>query len=56
MKPRGKAITSTLEQMFREEAIPPVGEKKEWVEIETWPKFVQDYEGDFTVECYVTMF
>ena len=26
------------------------------MEIETWPKFVQDYEGDFSVECYVAMF
>ena len=56
LKPRGRALTNTLEQMFREEAVPQVGEKKEWVEIETWPKFVQDFEGDFTVECYVAMF
>ena len=42
--------------MFREEAVSQVGEKKEWVEIETWPKFVQDFEGDLTVECYVAMF
>ena len=31
LKPSGRSITSTLEQMFREEALPPVGEKKEWV-------------------------
>ena len=42
--------------MFREEAVPAVGEKKEWVEVESWPKFVQDFEGDFVVECYVAMF
>ena len=51
-----RALTHTLEQMFREEAVPPVVEKNEWVEIEAWPKFVQDFEGDFTVECYVAMF
>ena len=56
LKPKGRALTHTLEQMFRDEVLPPVGEKKEWVEIETWPKFVQDFEGDFTVECYVAMF
>ena len=36
--------------------LPAVGEKKEWVEVEVWPKFVQDFEGDFVVECYVAMF
>ena len=51
LKPRGRALTNTLEQMFREVAVPQVGEKKEWVEIEAWPKFVQNYEGD-----YVAMF
>ena len=56
LKPRGRALTNTLEQMFREEVLPQVGEKKEWVEIETWPKFVQDFEGNFSVECYVAMF
>ena len=56
LKPSGRALTNTLEQMFREEVLPHVGEKKEWVEIETWPKFVQDFEGDFTAECYVAMF
>ena len=50
LKPKGRALTHTLEQMFREEALPQVGEKKEWVEIESWPQFVQDFEGDFTVE------
>ena len=49
LKPRWRSLTSTLEQMFREEALPPVGEKKEWVEVEAWPKFVQDFEGDFVV-------
>ena len=33
----GRAITSTLEQMFREEVVPAVGEKKEWVDVEAWP-------------------
>ena len=56
LKPRGRAVTQTLDQMYREEVLPPVGDKKEWVEIETCPKFVQDFEGDFTVECYVAMF
>ena len=56
LKPRGRALTHSLEQMFREEALPQVGEKKEWVEVDTWPKFVQDFEGDFTVECYMAMF
>ena len=56
LKPRGRAIKSTLEQMFREEVVPAVVEKKEWVEVESWPKFVQDFEGDFVVECYVAMF
>ena len=26
------------------------------MEVEAWPKFVQDFEGDFVVECYVAMF
>ena len=56
LKPRGRALTQSLEQMFREKALPPVGENKEWVEVDTWPQFVQDFEGDFTVECYVAMF
>ena len=56
LKPRGKALTSTVEQMFKEEMLPPVKEKKEWLDVEAWPKFVQDFEGDFVVECYVAMF
>ena len=56
LKLKGRALAHTLEQMFREEVLPQVGEKKEWVEIETWPNFVQDFEGDFVVECYVAMF
>ena len=56
LKPRGRALTNTLEQMFREEVLPPVGVKKEWVEVEAWPKFVQDFEGDFVVQCYVATF
>ena len=56
LNPRRRSLTSTLEQMFLEEALPAVGEKKEWVELEAWPKFVQDFEGDFTVECYVAKF
>ena len=31
-------------------------DKKEWVEVEAWPKFVADFEGDFVVECYMAMF
>ena len=42
--------------MFREEVLPQVKDKNEWVEVEAWPKFVQDLEGDFVVECYVAMF
>ena len=34
LKPMGTALTGTLEQMFREEVLPPVKEKKEWVEVE----------------------
>ena len=56
LKPKWKALMGTLEQMFREEVLPPVTKKKEWVEVEAWPKFVQDFEGDFVVECYVAMF
>ena len=56
LKPRNRSVTITLEQMFQDEASPTVGEKKEWVEVESWPKFVQDFEGDFAVECYVAMF
>ena len=56
LKPMWKALTSTLEQMFKEEVLPAVGEKREWVEMEAWPQFVQDFEGDFVVECYVAMF
>ena len=26
------------------------------MEVETWPTFVQDFGGDFVVECYVVMF
>ena len=26
------------------------------MEVEWWPKFVQDFEGDVAVECYVAMF
>ena len=56
LKPRGRSITRTLDQMFKDEAVPAVVEKKEYVEVETWPKFVQDFEGDIVVECYVAMF
>ena len=56
LKPRGRALTNTLEQMFREEGVPQVGGKKEWVEIETWPKCVADFEGDLVVECCMAMF
>ena len=40
LKPKGKALLGTLEQMFREEVLPPVTEKKEWVDVEAWPQFV----------------
>ena len=56
LKPHGKALTSTLEQMFREEVVPPAVEKKEWEELSAWPKCVSDLEGEFVVECYMAMF
>ena len=31
-KPHGKALASTLEQMFREEVEPPAAENEEWDE------------------------
>ena len=56
LKPQVKALTSSLEHMFREEVVPPTGDKKEWKEVSAWPEFVEDFEGDFVVECYVAMF
>ena len=30
LRPQGKALTNSLEHMFREEVVPPLGDKKEW--------------------------
>ena len=30
LKPQGKALTNSLEHMFREEVVPPLEDKKEW--------------------------
>ena len=49
----GSTLTSSLEHMFLEEVVPPTGDKKEWEELSAWPKIVEDFEGDFVVECYV---
>ena len=54
-KPQGRPLTSQVEQMFREEIVPPTGNKKEWDEVSGWPKCVADFEGDFELECYMTM-
>ena len=51
LKPHVKALAATLEQMFREEILPPAVDKKEWEELSAWPKFVQDFDGDFEAEC-----
>ena len=45
-----------MEQRFREEVVPQVGEKKEWEEVNSWPKCVAEYESDFEMECYMAMF
>ena len=31
LKPLGKALTSSLEQMFRKDVVQPTGDKKEWL-------------------------
>ena len=49
LKPHGRALAATVEQMFREEILPPVVEKKEWDELSAWSKCVQDFDGDFVV-------
>ena len=51
LKPQGKVLTSSLEQIFLEEVVPPHGDKNELEEVSTWPKFVADFEGDLVVEC-----
>ena len=56
LKPQWRPLTSYLEQRFREEVVPPTGYKKEWDEVNSWPKCVAEYEGEFAVECYMTMF
>ena len=56
LKPQGKALTNSLEHMFREEVVPPPGDKKELEKVSAWPKFVADFEGDLVVECYMAMF
>ena len=38
LKPHGRALAATLEQMFREEILPPAVERKEWEEPSAWPK------------------
>ena len=56
LKPQVKALTNSLEHMFREEVVPPPGDKKELEKVSAWPKFVADFEGDLVVECYMAMF
>ena len=56
LKPQGKALTNSLEYIFREEVVPPPGNKNEWEEVSAWPKCVADFEGDLVVECYMAMF
>ena len=34
LKPRKRSVTSTLEQMFQDEALPTVGGKKQWMEVD----------------------
>ena len=53
LKPQGKALTNSLEHMFREEVVPPPGDKKELEKVSAWPKFVADFEGDRVVGCYM---
>ena len=56
LKPHGKALTSTLEQMLRDDVVPPTGEKKKWEEPSAWPTCVANFEGDFMIKYYMTMF
>ena len=56
LKPQGKALTNSLEWMFREEVVPPLVYKKEWEEVSAWPKCVADFDGDSVVECYMAVF
>ena len=56
LKPQWRPLTSQVEQMFREELVQPTVEKNEWDEVSGWPKCVADFEGDFELECYMTMF
>ena len=53
LKPQWKALTSSLEHMFREEVVPPLVDKTEWDEVRAWPTFVADFEGDLVVGCYM---
>ena len=39
---RRLAVGSLWKWTRREEALPHAGEKKEWVEVKAWPKFVAD--------------
>ena len=48
-QPQKRRLTSYMEQMFREEVVPPTGKKKEWEEVSSCPKCVAEYEGDFEV-------
>ena len=56
LKPQSRPLTSFLEQKLREEAVPPTGDIKELEEVTMWSKCVYDCEGEFDVECYMTMF
>ena len=56
LKPQGRPLTSYLEPKFREEVVPPTGDKKELEKVNSWPKCVAEYEGDVEVECYMAMF
>ena len=43
LKPQVRPLTSQVEQMFREEVVPPTGDKKEWDDVSGWPKCVADF-------------
>ena len=56
LKPQWKALTNSLEHMFREEVVPPQGDKNECEDVTAWPRLMADFEGDSVVECYMAMF
>ena len=41
LKPQWRPLLSQVEQMFREEVVPPTCDKKEWDELSSWPKCVR---------------